>query len=231
MIVDVDMGNTRIKWKMRGNAKIHNSSYEAFDYFGQLGGIERICICAVISNDRRKHIAEKITATTKIEPEFVCVQESYGGVTCGYCEPKQMGADRWAAIHGAWHRFGGNTIIIDAGTAITLDYIAGDGSHQGGYIVPGIKMLRESLEQNTANVNPEGVDFGGLSFGQTTSQAVGAGILQMVKGFAENGIKTASCDASLVFTGGDGELLSHLLAKGGSFVPELVFEGIEQLLP
>ena len=68
-----------------------------------------------------------------------------GFVKNGYREPSSLGVDRWMVVLAAYHRCSGTALVIDLGTAITLDYIRSDGQHLGGYIVPGTHLSQRAL--------------------------------------------------------------------------------------
>ena len=75
-----------------------------------------------------------------------------GSVRNGYEDIAQLGVDRWAAIVGAYTHFGSAVCIVDAGTAVTVDLVRDGGRHLGGLIVPGLQLMRSSLEQDTEDI-------------------------------------------------------------------------------
>ncbi|MDP1069535.1 type III pantothenate kinase, partial [Klebsiella pneumoniae] len=64
----------------------------------------------------------------------------------------RMGVDRWLAMLAAWQRVGQSCWVVDCGSAITLDLLDAEGRHQGGYILPGLRLMQQSLLGNTAEV-------------------------------------------------------------------------------
>ena len=76
-------------------------------------------------------IADKLKACFGVELSMVRTAEHFGDVVNGYSATGQLGADRWAAIVGAWQLYHRPVCIIDAGTAVTIDAVAQDGCHQG----------------------------------------------------------------------------------------------------
>ena len=73
-----------------------------------------------------------------------------GGLVNAYTETDRMGADRWHAMYAAWQADAGGFAVVDAGSAITIDYVADSGKHLGGYILPGKQMMLRSLRQDAA---------------------------------------------------------------------------------
>ncbi|NDV65573.1 type III pantothenate kinase [Bacteroides sp. 224] len=99
-----------------------------------------------------------------------------------YETPQTLGPDRIAAAVGANDQYPGrNILVIDAGTAITYEFIDAEGRYQGGNISPGIQMRFKALNQYTGRlplVNPEGRL---LQIGKDTDTAIRAGVLKGVE--------------------------------------------------
>ena len=74
------------------------------------------------------------------------------GVVNGYADPSLLGVDRWVAVVGAYHRVRGAVVVADIGTAATIDVVAADGRHRGGYIVPGPRLMVASLLGGTSDL-------------------------------------------------------------------------------
>jgi type III pantothenate kinase len=69
-----------------------------------------------------------------------------------YVPPQQLGSDRWAALVAARQRHGGACLVVNAGTAMTVDALSPCGAFLGGLIVPGIRLMAESLLRATAEI-------------------------------------------------------------------------------
>ena len=67
-----------------------------------------------------------------------------------------LGVDRWLALVAAWNMVRQPAVVADLGTAATLDFVAGDGRHVGGYIVPGPGLMAKALARDTARVRVSG---------------------------------------------------------------------------
>ena len=63
-----------------------------------------------------------------------------------------MGADRWHAMLAGWVRCKASFAVVDAGSAVTVDYVNAGGRHLGGYILPGLQMMRRSLKVDAARI-------------------------------------------------------------------------------
>lgn len=74
-------------------------------------------------------------------------------ITIGYTSPSTLGADRIAAAAGAWSLYPGKGLfVVDAGTAVTYDYVDPSGRFAGGNIAPGMRMRLEALHRFTARL-------------------------------------------------------------------------------
>ncbi len=151
------------------------------------------------------------------------------GVRCGYHEPATMGVDRWLAVIAAFHHVGGACVVVDLGSAITLDVVDGDGVHQGGYIVPGLRLMRESLRVGTNDVKVSASAMSAVTLGRSTTDAVNHGALRMVKSLVEAvATEMLLSPENIVLTGGDAALLQKVLAGEGEVtcIPDLVLDGL-----
>ena len=110
--------------------------------------------------------------------EFYYSPAEDAGVVNSYVRPERLGVDRWLAIVEAWHSRGA-AIVIDCGSAITLDAVSSAGRHQGGYIVPGLRMLERSLTGGTGAVRIDSGIERGLGPGKSMTECVQNGVLRM----------------------------------------------------
>ena len=140
-----------------------------------------------------------------------------------------MGVDRWLAMIAAYNHYPGCAIIVDAGTAVTVDYVDSQGQHLGGYILPGPNMMTQALGRNTARVHGAEGDFGPPVPGCATAECVNHGIAWIWSSAAERlrheqqkyGLNT------IVVTGGDAEFMADLFGGVAVIEPDLVFMGMD----
>ena len=146
-----------------------------------------------------------------------------GLVSC-YAQPARMGVDRWLAMLGARHASAGPLCVIDAGTAITLDLVAAQGRHEGGYILPGADLMRRALTADTGRIQVDALDAPTLSPGSNTQTCVNAGGWRAVIGAVQSVLADYPEHRALL-TGG---LAPVLLEMGLSAThhPHLVMEGL-----
>lgn len=149
--------------------------------------------------------------------------------------PDRVGTDRLAAAVAANELRAPqrSAIVVDAGTAVTVDLITSDGIFRGGAILPGIQAAAQSLAEATdALPRLENLDLSSTpaAIGKSTQEAMRSGIVWGCVGAVRELILQMSAavpDVPSVFcTGGDGMHLTRLIDRDMKFDPNLVLRGI-----
>ncbi len=150
-----------------------------------------------------------------------------------YVKPERMGVDRWLAMIAAWHKYHQACLVVDCGTAITIDAIDESGQHLGGHIVPGIQLLQKMLTGATAQVkmfaDDKRNDEADAIYGHSTSDAVTLGCQFMIRDYLQNRwqqFHKAQQNGLLLITGGDGLEASSQLDMASSYHRDLVLQGL-----
>lgn len=181
----IDIGNTVAKVAV---FKSDNTiAYKQFLCNKTLSGIEKICgkyhiDRGIVANviDPTDEVMERLESL-KI-PILWLDHTTPLPIKILYKTPHTLGYDRVAGIVGAYMEHPENDIlVVDAGTAVTYDFIDAKGQYYGGNISPGIKMRLKALNQFTARlplVAPEGEV---KKLGQTTEEAIRAGVIRGVE--------------------------------------------------
>lgn len=227
--LDIDMGNTRTKWRFGKSA----GALPSPDLPTLGTQPTRVRVATVLRN--RDALACSIAERYRVDAEFATTTAELAGVRCGYTNPAMLGVDRWLAVLAAWQRTGGPVIVISVGTAATIDFVDADGRHEGGHIAPGLRLLRDSLGRETASVRPNASIEPCTAPGQDTQTAVSSGTYLMLTAFAKAAITGFSArhgyDAEVLLTGGDAQLLADGLSVPVRCEPHLVLDGLEIALP
>jgi type III pantothenate kinase len=235
MILEVDVGNTRIKWRclqdgiVQARGAVPQSELDEWaNTIGREYSPEMIRIACV---GARGVVEELSHWASEWGCEFLEAQttKEVAGVRCGYDDPFSMGVDRWLAVVAAYRQFGQACVVVDVGSAVTVDLVNNSGQHLGGYIVPGFSMMRQSLFQGTDKVKVVQIDSTDIGPGISTSEAVSHGGLLMVKAMVEQAAENLSDmgePVQIVVTGGDAGRLVTVLSGTISHVPELVMDGL-----
>ncbi|MBN1256714.1 MAG: type III pantothenate kinase [Planctomycetes bacterium] len=147
--------------------------------------------------------------------------------------PETTGVDRLCAARAAWEYEKQATVVVDAGTAITIDAVDNDGVFLGGAILPGGELWLRSLHTETAQL-PE-VDLKAAisstpEQGRSTAEALYAGLAVGLPGAVASLVQAhrrrLDGKAELVITGGAGEWLRDSLKLPAKLCPDLVLDGI-----
>lgn len=234
MILDIDVGNTLLKWRTveagvvqdRGRCPTQElTTAMPAEWPAQ---IERVRISNVAGPVVAGLLLAYCEARWSCQPEFAVTRHQAAGVTNSYSDPSRMGVDRWLAMLAAFNDCNRACCVVDCGSAITVDYVEQDGQHRGGFIIPGLRLMSESLQRNTAEVLVDRtIDRFETAPGRHTSAAVTHGINFAFQALQEKLIRELEDDAldALYITGGDG-VLFHQLAGVGQLHPDLVMEGL-----
>lgn len=241
MILEIDMGNTRIKWRLRrDSSNVARGSLQNNVEFDALlktlapygvQAIRRVLVASVVSPVRNEMLADWIKKNFRIMPEFARSQLMCGGVENGYSMPERLGVDRWLAILAGHERAQGACVIVDCGTAITVDLVNAEGVHQGGYIAPGLTMMRSALVANTFAIGADDGVTLNTAPGRDTESAISGALAAMTKGLIQQAVQQLAvrdkCSLApvLYITGGDAERLTQIFPSA-SIVPDLVFDGL-----
>ncbi|MEG1573823.1 MAG: type III pantothenate kinase [Bacteroidales bacterium] len=155
-----------------------------------------------------------------------------------YLQPDTLGVDRIAGAVGAWYyNQGANNFIIDAGTAITYDFISADGEFKGGNISPGITMRFKALNHYTKCLPLISKSEDYPMIGYDTATAILSGVMSGIISEALGYINLL-CDKyqglTIIITGGDHSILYNKL-KNATFVQlkdekHLVLKGLNRIL-
>jgi len=241
MIVDIDVGNTRAKWRLsENNVTIQNGSIatSSEDWSALIALSSHKPVRMRASNVAGSMVAKRLqTIANKylgVEVEFAVACASSGEVKSGYQRPEQLGVDRWLAIVAAWSLFRRGCVVIDAGSALTVDFIDDRALHLGGYIVPGQQMMLASLFGGTSGVRINPVQTQCIAYGVNTDLAVQNGCFAMTLALIQAAVAqddSGGGTASMVLTGGDAESLLPHLPEGVVHRPDLVLDGLALALP
>lgn len=236
----LDIGNSSLKWAMasRSDSLVMQQkqypekvSYEFFMQCWQdLEKPTAIFVSCVAE-------AKVFTAITKACDELwslsvhkrVAVKEDFGLINA-YEDAASLGCDRWCGMIAAQALSGSGFMVIDAGSALTIDLVDTSGQHLGGYIVPGLRMMQKSLALQTAQVQTDEFDSNApsLLLANSTNKCVEAGIHLSTVKLIESVIDKHA-GYSCFITGGDANLIAALLPFKCVIIPELVLMGLARL--
>jgi type III pantothenate kinase len=155
-VLAIDAGNTRIKWGVHDGRRWKATGAIETAKAARLHESFRVAMPvarAVATNVAGKKAHDAIAAAcrkAKVAVTFIRGEARRLGVANGYKDAAQLGADRWVALVAAHHATAGHKLVVNAGTALTIDALSADGRFLGGVIVPGPALMRKSLDSATA---------------------------------------------------------------------------------
>jgi type III pantothenate kinase len=233
MILCLDAGNTRLKWGLRdGDVWLAQGACAHGDCLGLAEkipvGCKRILACNVAGDVVAARI-ETLSIELDVPLAWFRSTPACCGVTNGYANPAQLGADRWAALIGARRRHSGPALVVMAGTATTIDVLTAAGQFAGGLILPGLELMRQALARNTAALpEAQGVY---REVPTNTDDAIVSGILHATLGAIERMAcrsfeNAARADFLCVLSGGGADLIGPYLHLPHLKVEHLALEGL-----
>jgi len=193
-ILVIDVGNSRLKWALRGPRGWTARGAVANQDIGSLAvrdwqNLERPlrAVGVNVAGEAARVRVEGQLARWRLPIEWLTATASAGGVTNRYETPSQLGADRWASLVAARRRAvavneasPAPCIVVNAGTAVTIDALDADGAFRGGLILPGVRLMLRALADNTAALRTPAGEY--RDFPTNTPDALYSGAVQAICG-------------------------------------------------
>lgn len=233
----IDAGNTRIKWRLLAQVDNQLHSHSEGVFSGEVAeqqclawpskeAVQKVLLASVVEQpvlqQTLSHLyAEKLHWLPHPLPAIDGFQHCYA-------HPERLGVDRWLAMLGARTHCQQDLLVVDAGTALTIDLLQANNDHLGGYIVPGAQMAQAALFDNTAKVKPFADDqkTGHIAPGQSTYACVQAGIQRQRVALVQSVLADFPNYQPFV-CGGDGDWIAQQLNL--NYYNNLVLDGMESL--
>ncbi|HYS75652.1 MAG TPA: type III pantothenate kinase, partial [Burkholderiales bacterium] len=192
----------------------------------RIAAADKVIVANVAGRSARKWL-ESFFARRSLIPTWVEAKRRQCGVTNGYGKPAQLGADRWAALIGAWSILRGPCLVVTAGTATTADVLKGDGTFAGGAIFPGLELMKRSLADRTAGLP---LARGRFSIPpRNTADAIETGCLLAQAGAIERMFAAMEPGAACLLAGGAAGRIARHLSIPARLVDNLVLEGLVRI--
>ena len=216
----VDIGHSAVKWRTH-DSEVFSQSVDKFSE-KSLPDTQSIWLSAVAHPEIVKAIEMEFT-----DVEVVRSLSHFGSLTIAYKEPLDLGSDRFLAMLGALKYFPHrNLLIIDVGSALTIDVVNDIGEHQGGLIMPGLKAIRGSFAKFTTNSE----NLNSPSLQNSTDEAWLSGTQAMfISSIKEQitGFESEHPDGIVALTGGSVRSFISELPETVNYFDNLVLDGLE----
>lgn len=234
-----DIGNTRLKWAYFCDGEVHSSaSADASsldrDTLHQLFGKSPKPDSIWISNVGSKKVLSELLSwfgdEFGLSPNVIRVTESCCGIRNRYRTQAALGVDRWLAAIGARRVMAeGHLIIIDAGTAVTIDWLSERNNFEGGVILPGFNLMHKALIDNTAGIKADYSESHQI-IGRTTEECVNSGVVYGLIGAIEHIVmqmqQEIGMPTKVILTGGSAATIEATSDLDLTVQPELVLLGV-----
>jgi type III pantothenate kinase len=143
--------------------------------------------------------------------------------------PREVGVDRLLNARALKERAPSGGIVVDHGTALTIDYVGEGGVYSGGLIVPGIKLSMKALAQKTALIPAIDFQVPRSVIGKNTAECLRAGLYFGLPGLVETlvrKIREEKGNLPVFVTGGNAEFIMLQSSNDWSFIPDLTLQGL-----
>ena len=186
VVLAIDAGNTRVKWGVHDARGWRASGALPTNDVARLQASlvpslpADTAIACNVAGEAVEEAVARACGALDLHVTFIRAAHEQNGVTNAYRDPQQLGPDRWAALVAAHALERGHKLVVNAGTALTVDALAADGRFLGGLIVPGPHLMRRSLDRGTAGLRL--TEGSSVDFPRSTPEAITSGAIQACAG-------------------------------------------------
>ena len=238
MILAIDAGNSRVKWGWHDGRNWNSlatvsliefaaANHDINPFAATHADPEKIIISNV-AGDAAHQLIVNWTSIFEAEPHWLHGESERCGVTSRYENPGQLGPDRWAALVAARALHTGPCLVVNSGTATTIDVLSAEGVFEGGLILPGVELMRFVLHEHTGRLPLQPGEFRNAP--RNTIDAIETGCWQAQAGAVERMARTLGEDGLCLISGGAGRMLADQLTGIRSrYVDNLVLEGLARI--
>ena len=240
LILALDVGNSRMKWGLAGPHGWRTLGVTPNNEIGTLAlrdwhHLSRPlrAVGVNVAGEAARVRVEAQLARWRVVPEWLIAAETACGVVNQYARPAQLGSDRWASLCAARQRaiatdlFPPACVVVNAGTAVTIDSLDAEGTFRGGFILPGMRLMLRALAENTAALGVPPGEF--REFPDNTADALYSGAMQAVCGAVEQmrrQVDTNPAQVRVYLAGGAAPEIAPHLNPPIEVVDNLVLEGV-----
>ena len=229
MTILIDIGNTAIKWQLRESDQAISTGRgdvrQLMLWLESLDSVSshQIAVSCVRDDDFAGELRDALVQLGFSSVDFAESSATHAGVTNAYASPSSLGVDRWLAVLALKSLGHESGIVVDVGTACTIDVLESN-RHVGGFILPGPKLACEALVANTDKIRYSTEPPAALEPGGDTGACVVSGAwLTIVGAVKEIAKRYPHCP--LFLAGGAAPTLIDLGVEG-ELVTDLVFDGL-----
>lgn len=243
----IDMGNSRLKSAIYDGSTLSNfesvayggeSALECFkDYLSSHSDLDSVTLVSVLGSEFYEAVKVHCLKLG-IELIWAASSERGQGIKNNYSKPLSLGSDRFVALVGARKLFPNQyCIVVDCGTAVTVDALTSDGVFCGGVIIPGLQLWGDSLTSRANQLNAHELERPSV-LATDTAQAIGSGSLFGLVGAIEGLCQRVESQLRLnhgddievvrLLCGGDTQIIAEHSLLSFEVEPHLVLMGLTE---
>jgi type III pantothenate kinase len=249
MLLAVDVGNTQTVLglfaaeELVGHWRVSTNASQTADEL-------RVQVAGLLALDGRSWSDVSHVILASVVPRMTSAWEDLTHIACGcdvmvvgpglktgmpirYDNPHEVGADRIVNGVAAVARVGGPVIIVDFGTATTIDVIDASGAYLGGAIAPGVETSAEALFTKAARLSKVDLEPPSAVIGTNTRMSVQAGLLlgeaAMVDGLVRRVWSELGTETPVLATGGLAERMALLCETISEVDMDLTIDGLRMI--
>lgn len=238
MILAIDAGNSRVKWGWHDGsvwtslATVSLIEFAAANHdinpFAATHADPAKIIISNVAGDAAHQLIVNWTSIFEAEPHWLHGEFDRCGVTSAYEHPEQLGPDRWAALVAARALHPGPCLVVNSGTATTIDVLSGAGVFEGGLILPGVDLMRFVLHEHTGRLPLQEGHFRRTP--RNTLDAIESGCWHAQAGAVERMARMLGNETLCIISGGAGRaLIEQIDVVNCRYVDNLVLEGLARI--
>jgi len=247
MIIAIDIGNSSINIGFLENSDLFVKSIdtkqlmspsecsELLDRFKREKNIDKSAAGSIISSVVPSYTntwRETLKGFTAVEPLRVNYKMNTG-LNFDIPDPEQLGSDRIANAVAAYELYNCPVAAVDCGTATTISVTGKKKNYIGGAIIPGIRLMNESLAKGTSTLPEIPLVPPESALGIDTKKCIQSGLFYGTAGAIEKILdeieKVTGLKLKVVVTGGYGEIIHSFLNRNHALRPHLTLEGLKIL--
>ncbi|MGD8238646.1 MAG: type III pantothenate kinase [Armatimonadota bacterium] len=220
MLLAIDVGNTSVhlglfdrgelvrQWRLPSDrARRARSLRLRTDEANRVTGA---LMCAVAPS-LAAHVGELLRTRLGVEP-VVVERPAQTGIRSRYARPETVGIDRLVTCRAAYELCRDAVVVVDVGTAITVDAVSADGMHLGGAIAPGIDLSAAALAEHAELLRPFKLARPKKAIGATTLEGLRSGFVIGFAGLVDHIVRAMNEEMHIaglcIATGGGARLIA-----------------------
>ena len=224
----IDHGNTNVKFALLENGQVKSCPRQGVEHLVDALALSDgdVWMSSVGDTVLRERIAGQCVGMART-CHRINIEQHTDKLTTRY-DIQSMGVDRWLVLLGCYERNLYPCVVVDSGTATTIDLMNAQGEHEGGYILPGLSLAQSALTTNTCI--PEQPELAQqVKIPMSTAETMNFSMPAATVALAEQCALSLANNATIILTGGGAAALSAHMSSPVIQAEYLVFEGLAAL--